>query len=196
MSESPVVETSPTPLPDPTQAEPVPSSPADTPTPGSLADPHATQYAGFDPAKHRVDADGKPIMTPGGRYAKKSRSQTNAPGVSTGPNVFQAGGAGVKIDHLPIAKQIVNLAINVAVRTFGPEWEPHDKEEALTVAHAFKDYFDARGVPKIPPEFVLLGAILAYSLPRLSHENTKGKLSRMFEKVRDWREVFRRNKSR
>lgn len=118
----------------------------------------------------------------------------NAASASTSKPVAAVVAASVKADNLPVAKQIVNVGINLSVRFFGDEWKPVDKDEAMNVAFAFRDYFDARGVPQMPPEVVLLLAISAYAAPRLNHDNTRKKLQRMFQRVKDWRDSFKRKK--
>jgi hypothetical protein len=196
MSEAPEEKpTTPTAV-DQSQSIPDAAQPSTLPEPSveSVAEPHLVAYVGFDPEKHRVGPDGKPVMTPTGRYAKKSQSRTGAPSVSTSANAGQKGVAGAKVDNWPIAKQTVNVGINLAVKFFGPEWEPQSKEEPVELATAFRDYFDARGVPQMPPEVTLLLAIAAYALPRFSHENTKGKIQRMFSKVMNWRDALKRDK--
>lgn len=148
-----------------------------------LASVHATAYAGFDPAIHRTDAQGVPIRTPSGRYAKKPRSELQSGNSGSLTTPVQSS-AQPKIDNLPLAKQLCNIAVNGAVRVFGPEWAPVDKAEADGLSFAFRDYFDARGVPKMPPEVILLLAVFGYALPRLNHENTQSKLVGIVGKVR------------
>jgi hypothetical protein len=196
---------SPTPTDTPAQGTPLPSPASSAPvvsdTPVDVVTQHADAYAGFDPNLHRMGADGKPVMTPTGRFAKKSKSGQSAPVVSTGTNVPKAGVVGVKADNLPIAKQTVNIGIGLAVRFLGAEWEPRDldsqgkSKEAAELAFAFRDYFDARGVPQMPPEVVLLLAVTAYAMPRLNHENTKSRIARLFERARDWRDSLRKPKA-
>lgn len=163
----------------------------EVPTSPDLSQAHATAYAGFDPSVHKVDAQGTPIMTPTGRFAKKAGIRSNAADASNPSNASARAAAGVKVDHLPIAKQITNSAINLAVWTLGDEWAPKHPDEAMQVAFAFRDYFDARGVPKIPPEVVLLMALASYAGPRLRTDNTRSKIAQWFRKARDFRDSLK-----
>jgi hypothetical protein len=65
---------------------------------------------------------------------------------------------------------------------FGKAWEPKDAAEANNLKFAFKNYYDVRGIPNVPPEFALIAAVAGYALPRLKDETTKGKI----EQFRDW----------
>lgn len=175
-------------LPDPSTPAPgeAPASAAPASVAAIAAD-HSKVYAGFNPAIHATNPDGTPKLTPTGRFAKKAGLRQNSAAVaSTTTNVSKGAVVGVPVDHWPVAKQITNVGVNLAVRFIGPEWEPRDKDELPQVAFALKDYFDARGVPQMPPEVVLLLAIGAYAAPRLNHDNTRKKLSRFFNGVKDW----------
>lgn len=197
MSENPEVpeteesETAPTVTPPDAESKaPDESSASEAPTSSEeLADEHATAYAGFDPEIHRSGPDGKPIYTAKGEYAKKrGRKAGNAASALPSKNAANQANANgpASLSSEAAARQIVNLSLNLAVMTLGPEWAPNDKAEAEGLKNAFRDYFDARGVPAIPPEFGLVLAVGAYSLPRFNRPNTRDKLENLGLRLRHW----------
>jgi hypothetical protein len=84
-----------------------------------------------------------------------------------------------KINADEAARQTCNVMINGAVMMFGDQWAPRDKDEAKGLQTSFKNYFEARGTPNVPPEVGLVFAVLAYSLPRLTHEKTVSRFSQI-----------------
>jgi hypothetical protein len=146
-------------------------------TPESLANDHAEVYEGFDPEIHAVGADGKPKRKVDGTYALKRGRKANAATALPPKNAAQGEGVGVPVkDSLIVANQMTNLFIHGTVQIFGDEWKPTEKSEAEGLRDSVKDYFDQKGVPNIPPVVGLLIAFGAYSLKRVSHENTRTKL--------------------
>lgn len=139
---------------------------------GSISDmvAHAIEsHEGFDPLLHAVNPDGTPKRKVDGSYAlKRGRKSGVAPSPSSAPVAAQE----VTINTDEAARQSCNMLINGAVLLFGEQWEPRDKDEAKGLQISFKNYFDARGVPNVPPEVGLAVAVLAYSLPRITHEKT------------------------
>jgi hypothetical protein len=130
---------------------------------GSVADMVQVQseaHDGFDPLTHAVD----------GSFAlKRGRKSGAAPTTNSAPaQVAQT--PTINVDEA--SRQSCNMLINGAVLLFGEQWAPQDKEEAKGLQISFKNYFEARGVPNVPPEIGLVVAVLAYSLPRLTHEKT------------------------
>lgn len=139
---------------------------------GSISDmvAHAIEsHEGFDPLVHAVNPDGTPKRKVDGSYAlKRGRKSGVAPSPGSAPVAAQE----VTINTDEAARQSCNMLINGAVLLFGEQWEPRDKDEAKGLQISFKNYFDARGVPNVPPEVGLAVAVLAYSLPRITHEKT------------------------
>lgn len=176
----------------------------------NLTGDHAALLEGFDPAIHAVDAEGNPKKKGDGSFAKKrgrKAGQTtttprpsvpvssalppkNAP--APGPAGSTVEGAALpgqepdKISNEAAAKMASNLVFNAGVMVFGRELgAPANKDEANGMKIAFKDYFDARGTPDIPPEIGLLIAVGGYALPRLQHET-------MADKVAKWAKGLKR----
>lgn len=140
---------------------------------GSVADMVQVQseaHDGFDPLTHAVNPDGTPKRKVDGSFAlKRGRKSGVAPTTSSAPaQVAQT--PTINVDEA--SRQSCNMLINGAVLLFGEQWAPQDKEEAKGLQISFKNYFEARGVPNVPPEVGLVVAVLAYSLPRLTHEKT------------------------
>jgi hypothetical protein len=127
-------------------------------------------HDGFDPLTHAVNPDGTPKRKVDGSFAlKRGRKSGAAPTTNSAPaQVAQT--PTINVDEA--SRQSCNMLINGAVLLFGEQWAPQDKEEAKGLQISFKNYFEARGVPNVPPEIGLVVAVLAYSLPRLTHEKT------------------------
>lgn len=182
-----------------------------------LIDDHAAAMTGFNPDIHAVGPDGQPIKRPDGTFAKKrgrkpggknsvSENARNAlppktanntgaplPGVDssqTFSGTSTTSGTSEKISSEATAKMCANLTFAVGTMIFGPELaKPQNKDEANSIKNAYKDYFDARGTPDLPPEIGLLFAIGAYAAPRLQHETMAEKVGRWVGTARGW--IFR-----
>lgn len=140
---------------------------------GSVADMVQIQseaHDGFDPLTHAVNPDGTPKRKVDGSFAlKRGRKSGAAPTTSSAPAQV-AETPTINVDEA--SRQSCNMLINGAVLLLGEQWAPVDKEEAKGLQTSFKNYFEARGVPNVPPEVGLVVAVLAYSLPRITHEKT------------------------
>lgn len=161
-----------------------------------LSETHAVVYEGFDPAIHAVDADGNPKKKPDGTYAKKrgrkpgTMTASAAAGSALPPklaptsaNVPLTASAGLSSEAA--ARQFTNAFISGGVMIFGADWEPEDKSEPQELKNALKDYFDADGVPNIPPWFGVALAFGTYSAKRLTKPTIMEKIGAIFHKVRN-----------
>ena len=130
-------------------------------------------HEGFDPLTHAVNPDGTPKRKVDGSYALKRGRKS---GVLPSPSSTNSAPAQVAqtptINVDEASRQACNMLVNGAVVLLGEQWAPVDKEEAKGLQTSFKNYFEARGVPNVPPEVGLVVAVLAYSLPRITHEKT------------------------
>ena len=153
--------------------EPNPHAIPDSGTVADMVSGVMEAHDGFDPLAHAVNPDGTPKRKVDGSYALKRGRKS---GVLPSPNSTVSGPAQsvqtptINVDEA--SRQSCNMLINGAVLLFGEQWAPQDKEEAKGLQISFKNYFEARGVPNVPPEIGLVVAVLAYSLPRLTHEKT------------------------
>lgn len=151
----------------------------------TLAESHAEPHAGFDPAIHAVNDDGTPKMKASGGYAlKRGRKAGTAAAIALPPKNAAARadvGEPAKVLSLDQAsRESANLVINVAVWTLGEEvGKPIDKAEADGLRLSFRNYYEARGVPNLPPELGLFVALGSYIGPRIMHEKSKTKMERL-----------------
>jgi hypothetical protein len=127
-------------------------------------------HDGFDPLVHAINPDGTPKRKVDGSYAMKRGRKSGAVPTPNSSPVQVAQTPTINADEA--ARQSCNMLINGAVLLLGEQWEPRDKDEAKGLQISFKNYFEARGVPNVPPEVGLVVAVLAYSLPRVTHEKT------------------------
>jgi len=140
---------------------------------GSVADMVQVQseaHDGFDPLLHAVNPDGSPKRKVDGSYAMKRGRKSGAVPTTNSAPAQSAQTPTINVDEA--SRQACNMLVNGAVLLMGEQWAPVDKDEAKGLQTSFKNYFEARGVPNVPPEVGLVVAVLAYSLPRITHEKT------------------------
>jgi hypothetical protein len=153
-----------------------------------LSETHAEVHAEFDPAIHAVNADGTPKRKADGTLAlKRGRKAGTAAGSALPPKSAAAqtvvGEQEKRLSLDQAARESANLVINVAVWTLGSEvGQPIDKAEAEGLRLSFRNYYEARGVPDLPPEIGLFIALGSYIGPRLMHEKSQSKM----DKVKLW----------
>ena len=160
---------------------------------------HEGSHPGFDPAIHAVTDDGTPKRRADGSYALKrgrKSGQTNSlppkGGATATPQNSQTVSADqvvtgpVRIAPDEAARQSANLIINMAVWICGEEiGKPHDKAESEGLKISFVNYYEARGVPNIPPELGLFAALGSYIVPRFRQsEKARGLIERAVIYVR------------
>ncbi len=147
-------------------------------------------YAGFDPEKHAVNADGTPKKRADGQWANKrgrkpgQTSAATSPSAPTSPakpapvaplSAKKAREGGV-ITNKQAAHATVKMAVTALGSTIGPEWDFESPEEAQNMIDAVHAYYDANGQVQISPEMMLGFQVFAYAAPRSQHPNTKEKL--------------------
>ena len=143
--------------------------------------------SGFDPAIHAVNADGTPKRKSNGDYAlkrgkKPGQSSLPKPGapVSAGEPVTQNSAPAVTVSSEQAAKMAANCIINLTVAICGEEvGKPESKEEAEGLKNCFKDYFDVRGVPDVPPELGLVIGLFGYMGHRLTNEKALSRIDKL-----------------
>lgn len=69
------------------------------------------------------------------------------------------------VNYDEMAQVAANLWFNVPCLVFGEEWAP-DREEVPVVHRAFRDYFEAERIPKIPPAWGLGLVLITYAAKR------------------------------
>jgi hypothetical protein len=188
---------------DTSTPETLQAPPAPAPAGGALPDPgavlslsdlsamHINDAPDFDPAIHAVNPDGTPKRRGDGSFAKK-RGRKPGQGGALPPK--QDGHAVERIDEADeAAKTAANLTIWGGVALFGDEFQP-EKDEPKMLHAAYRDYFSARGVKKLPPEVGLAVALSAYILPRIGKPKTRDKLGAVRVKVSGWLSRFKKRK--
>lgn len=148
-----------------------------------------TTHPGFDASIHATNEDGTPKRRADGSYALKRgrkagqtsnlppKTGTAVPAPAAAP-VVEQGPAKIAPDEA--ARQSANLVINMAVWICGEEiGKPQDKAEAEGLKISFVNYYEARGVPNIPPEIGLFAALGSYIVPRFRQsEKARGIIER------------------
>lgn len=182
-------------MPDRSEGQALPA--AGTVTLSAIVSAHEGTHPGFDPAIHAVAEDGSPKRRADGSYALKrgrKSGQSNSLPPKTGAtatatktdseSVTDSGN--VKIAPDEAARQSANLVINMAVWVCGEEiGKPQDKAEADGLKISFVNYYEARGVPNIPPELGLVAALGSYIIPRFrKSEKARGLIERSVMWVR------------
>jgi predicted membrane-bound mannosyltransferase len=79
---------------------------------------------------------------------------------------------------------MVALGTEGIALALGPEWRVTDAEEMGSLAGPLAVYLESVGVTEAPPLVVFVGAVIAYSVKRAEHENTRTKLAVAFVKAR------------
>lgn len=143
-----------------------------------------------DTSSVRLNKDGTPAKKRGRKPGQQNRpvsgtvnSVSSLPPVNQPENV--ASGEPQKISTEESARWSANIVFNVGGFVFGDELgKPKDKDEANSMKAAFKNYYDVKGTPNIPPEIGLLLAIGFYAAPRLRHESMTEKVGRWIDGVK------------
>lgn len=183
----------------------------DVTDPVSAAVEHAvTEWVGFDPEIHAVNPDGTPRLRTNGSYALKRggagakrrqrESETKEQDASSPDNITATSPApapGGDTQNAPVsappatpvssrdaAAAIVLMTTTIAERVIGPEWRA-EKAEIKNLTDASARYLDSKGGVQLTPEVALSLAIMSYAAPRFAHDNTRGKLARMWDWARD-----------
>lgn len=182
---------------DPPDDEP----PAGDP-PTELADlerHHTDAYEGFDPSIHATDANGVPIKTKRGEYAKKrgrkagsgnaADSVLRAPGSGPAPSNSSAPLSDAPKPINPIVfkhagRAAAQLTVGTSAMLFGPAWylderKDTERDEYHAMASAYAAYFQANGIADIPPGYMLALVLAAYAAPRVSDPETLTRFQKM-----------------
>ena len=155
-----------------------------SPTLASLAGAHMETHPGFDPAIHASNEDGSPKRKADGSYAMKRgrkaggslppKDSRPGSGPASAKDIAPGAIAAAVISSEEAARQSANIVINGAVFLCGEEiGAPKNKEEAEGLKFAFKNYYDVRGVPNLPPELGLIIGVAVYVAPRIRESEKK-----------------------
>lgn len=132
----------------------------------------------------RLNKDGTIAKKRGRKPGQKSATVSSLPPVNQ-PENAPSDNQPQKISTEESARWSANIVFNVGGFVFGDELgKPKDKDEANAMKAAFKNYYDVKGTPNIPPEIGLLLAIGFYAAPRLRHESMSEKVGRWIDGVK------------
>lgn len=158
----------------------------------TIAQTHAEKHDGFDAAIHAVNEDGTPKRKADGSYAlKRGRKAGRAANALPPKNAANQTVVGEPANPSPsisldeASRQSANLVINACVWTLGNDLgKPFDKSEAEGLKLSFRNYYEVRGIPQIPPEIGLLLALGSYIGPRLMTDEGQAKIKAMGQWLR------------
>jgi hypothetical protein len=148
----------------------------------------------FDPEIHATNAEGKPSLTPKGRYRKKKgKGQSSSTIRGAGLSSLNQEAAREE-EIVRCAKQMTGLFFSIMQLpiVFGEEGAPIIDEENFInepalVFNAHKNYFDLKGPVDVPPWLELSLAYTTVAGKRFTMPKTKTKM----QKLREW---FKRRK--
>lgn len=81
-----------------------------------------------------------------------------------------------QVDFTTLAGNLVDMTTATAASIIGPEWHPRSPEERQMLIANLANYLKAKDVKDIPPGWMLVFVVGAYSMPRFSQPATKEKL--------------------
>lgn len=147
--------------------------------------------AAFNPEIHETGADGKPVLTPTGRFKKKKGMGRAALTVPQTDNAEAKRREMIAAQRNMAAQVIVNTFISTGVMVFGDEWQPETQKavmEGKEISISEKDilvttteqYLESKNVVDIPPGVCLAIVFSSYCLKRAGKPETKRRLMALF----------------
>lgn len=133
-----------------------------------------------DPPAEPARASGAPVIDPPPAEPAASAESTRPRGRGRPPGSTnkKASFADLTpaVDFTALAGSLVDMSTGTAATVLGPEWQPRSPEERQLLVTHLAAYLKAKDVKDIPPGWMLVIVLGAYSLPRLSQPATKEKL--------------------
>jgi hypothetical protein len=126
-------------------------------------------------------ADGTPKKRPG--RPRKDAGPASPAVDKAARKTAEEKAAAMKAECDAVAGMLVSVITSGAESTIGPEWKASDGELKFLTDSASK-YMQAKGITELSPGMMLAGALAAYALPRLRHDNTRLKLASTFGGVK------------
>lgn len=178
-------------------AAPVPTTAAATAAPGTP--PADARGGGFDPAKHAVDAAGKPRFDSLGRFINRNAGRKSAAGSAPGKSVLHVPGSAptaVLAEKIDVPARTAAEGVCALFYTLGAvfigqeEWLPRDGEHE-PLRDAWEHYFHVTGAKEMPAWIAPTFATLAFAQQRLAMPKTQtavGKIKLWFVNWRARRE--------
>lgn len=171
----------PAPVPDP-PAKTEPVAPATPPLPQPAADGAKVVSDGDllsdPPPAPPAGANAAPVQDPppamGQGQTEEKRGRGRPPGSKTKKPDFSD--LTPQVDFSALAGNLVDMSTGTAATMIGPEWHPRSPEERQMLVSNLANYLKAKDVKDIPPGWMLVFVVGAYSMPRFSQPATKEKL--------------------
>jgi hypothetical protein len=114
--------------------------------------------------------------------SKTRRLNPDAPQDIPGPRVAQSHVI-TQADYRTMATLTVRTTTGLLAQVFGPEWVPTEPEDTALI-DASENYFRAKGIPDIPPGWILFFVVSTYALPRLNSPNMREKLGKVGDGIK------------
>jgi len=137
---------------------------------------------GFDSAIHAVDKDGRPILTPTGRFSKIRLPKEK------GLNIPTQESLAPDLQYKAVAQTLVSLFIQSGFALVGDEWLPEkskDMNEEANLVTVTESYCQSKGFSDLPAGVVVCVAFLAYGLRRVTRPRTKTMFQKFGELVKE-----------
>jgi hypothetical protein len=160
-----------------------PSGEGEPVTLNTLVDDHAIEPVKVDEPGTLLKADGTPAKKRGRKPGGTNRPKVSASAgyalppkdAPIGENAPLMGGLGTETAPGQMSPEIAgrwsaNLLFNAGALFFGADIAAPSKDEKAAIPQAFKDYYELKGTPNIPPEIALIMAVGVYIAPRIMHE--------------------------
>lgn len=160
------------------------------PIPGRTVEAEAPIGESIPSGAPLIESDNRPQEAPkrgpgrprkDGSTPRSSRPRAMNPAPPGEPATGGALDADIAYRQMGIMSAGLFIAAGVGV--FGDEWKPDQPEEQHGLEIAATAYFKAKGIGELSPGWVLLGAVAAYSIPRLQRPATAEKLDRWTAKL-------------
>ena len=140
-------------------------------------------YSGkaFDPLIHRVDSNGRPLISKTGKFMKRPGRTHNS----------QIGGASKEQKSPPqnigcemVAKTTVDSITTICQMVGGEEFKPtldpaKGIDERATMVDALRRYYEVKNISDVPPGILVVVTLSTYLIPRLFLPKTAGKIERL-----------------
>lgn len=137
----------------------------------------------FDSSLHATGADGRPLLTPTGRFKR-----INLPKERTGlimPEREQPVDQSYKV----VAKTVVGIFIQCGYAVVGDEWLPEkskEMDEEGNLVAVTEVYCASIGLKDLPPGLVCATAFCAYGLRRFTRPKTKSVVEKLTSGVKNF----------
>lgn len=162
-------------------------------SPAPESDASAAPERVFNPEIHETSADGKPVLTPTGRYKMKKGARARL--IVPASDQSEEKAAAMKAAQRRMAASaVVDSFINTGVMIFGEEWLPETQiildpatqkelgkiEEREMLITSCDQYMAAKGINDIPPGLCLTLVVSSYCLKRVQKPKTQARLAQIF----------------